>query len=111
MPVRRVLQHGQITIPKKIRQVLGLKKGDMAEVELEGETIVITPQKLVELSAVTHLKENLPERLTNPRYGEEALERALHKKAIDAPSLAQVRKITANVPSLSGLIAEDRDTV
>ena len=83
----------------------------MTEVELEGETIVIRPKKLVERRAVTHLKETLPKRLTNPRYGEEALERELHKRAIDAPSLAQVRKITANVPSLSGLIAEDWDTV
>lgn len=32
---------GQIVIPQKIRRVLGLKKGDLLEVELEGEIIRI----------------------------------------------------------------------
>ena len=109
MPVRRVLEHGQITIPKMIRQVLGLKKGDMAEFELEGDIILITPKKLVGHRVMTNPKEDLPARLTNPHYGEDALESALRKRAADAPSLAEVRKITAKVPSLSRLIAEDRD--
>jgi len=109
MPVRRVLEHGQITIPKPIRQILGLKKGDMAEVELEGDTIVITPKKLVKSHGTPQPQQELPERLTNPRYGEKALEAALHKRADNAVSLEEVRKITANLPSLSRLIAEDRD--
>lgn len=117
MPVRRVLDHGQITIPKKIREVWGIKKGDLAEVELEGETIVITPKKLVEPHTLRRLgevmmqpKSDLPQRLTNPRYGKEALDEALQTRAKDAPSLERVRKITANIPSLAHLIAEERDT-
>ncbi len=109
MPVRRVLEHGQITIPKKIRQLLGLKKGDLAEVGLQGDTIVITPKKLVAHRVVTQSPKELPERLTNPRYGEQALEAALRKRAEEAPSLEEVRKITAKLPSLSRLIAEERD--
>lgn len=47
MPMVRLLDHGQITIPKRFWEALGLKKGDVAEAELEGERIVFTPKKLV----------------------------------------------------------------
>jgi AbrB family looped-hinge helix DNA binding protein len=45
MPIVKVMQHGQITIPKKIRELLGLKEGDLADAELKGERIVITPKR------------------------------------------------------------------
>ncbi len=57
MPIVRIMQHGQITIPKKFREVLGLKKGDLAEAELEGAKIVITPQRLVKDKAWRDLSE------------------------------------------------------
>lgn len=47
MPIVKVMQHGQITIPKKIRETLSLEKGDLAEISLEGEKIVIVPKRLV----------------------------------------------------------------
>lgn len=47
MSVVKVMEHGQVTIPKEIRDALGLKKGDLAETELRGDEIVITPKKLV----------------------------------------------------------------
>ena len=55
MPIVRILQHGQVTIPKKFREALGLKKGDLAEAELEGGRIVITPKKLVRDKALQEL--------------------------------------------------------
>ncbi|MEK7395990.1 MAG: AbrB/MazE/SpoVT family DNA-binding domain-containing protein [Candidatus Poribacteria bacterium] len=45
MPIVRLMENGQVTIPKKFREVLGLRKGDLAEAELDGERIVITPKK------------------------------------------------------------------
>ena len=57
MPVVKILQHGQITIPKRFRETLNLKKGDLAEVELEGERIVITPKRLVKDKAWRELLE------------------------------------------------------
>ena len=36
MPIVKVLEHGQVTLPKQFRDVLGLQKGDLAEAELEG---------------------------------------------------------------------------
>jgi AbrB family looped-hinge helix DNA binding protein len=47
MPIVKLMQHGQITIPKKIRDILSLQKGDLAEINLEGDKIVIVPRRLV----------------------------------------------------------------
>ena len=57
MPVVKILQHGQVTIPKRFREVLGLKKGDLAEAELEEGRIVITPKRLVKDKAYRELLE------------------------------------------------------
>lgn len=61
MPIVRIMEHGQVTIPKKFREALGIKKGDIAEAKLEGERIVITPKKLVEDRALKELKAILKE--------------------------------------------------
>ncbi len=55
MPVVRISEHGQVTIPKPFREVLGLEKGDLAEASLEGERIVITPKKFVKDKAYQEL--------------------------------------------------------
>ena len=47
MAVAKVLEHGQIIIPKPNRESLGLKKGDVLDVRLEGDCVVIMPRKLV----------------------------------------------------------------
>lgn len=61
MPIVKVLEHGQITIPKRFRDSLGLKKGDLAEAELTGDRIVITPKRLVADKALQELKAILDE--------------------------------------------------
>jgi len=57
MPIVKIMQHGQITIPKKFREALGLRKGDLAEAELDGDCIVITPKRLVKDKALAELFE------------------------------------------------------
>ena len=47
MAIAKILEHGQITIPKPIRENLGLKKGDVVDSRIEGDCVVITPRKLV----------------------------------------------------------------
>jgi len=61
MPIVKIMQHGQVTIPKKIREILGLRKGDLAVAEIEGEKIVITPKRLVEDKALQQLRSVLAE--------------------------------------------------
>ena len=43
MSAIKILQDGRVTIPKYIRDTLGLKEGDIAEAKLEDGRIVITP--------------------------------------------------------------------
>ena len=45
MPVMKITENGQVTIPKKIRDELGLKKGDLVEAEQKNGQILITPKK------------------------------------------------------------------
>lgn len=61
MPTVKIMQRGQITIPKKFREILGLKKGDLAEAELEGDRLVITPKRLVEDKALQQLRSVMAE--------------------------------------------------
>jgi AbrB family looped-hinge helix DNA binding protein len=111
MSVIKILNHGQITIPKQIRDVLGLKRGYLAEAELEGDRIVITPKKLTPkketLSGIS--KKRMPERLTNPRYGREEQEKNFEAMASNAPGMEKVWQITERLPSFSELISEGRD--
>ncbi|ANF23043.1 AbrB/MazE/SpoVT family DNA-binding domain-containing protein [Thermococcus piezophilus] len=41
MPVTKVTRNYQITLPTEVRKALGIKEGELLEVELEGERIVI----------------------------------------------------------------------
>lgn len=45
MASAEILEHGQITIPKQIRERLGLKKGDVVEARIEVNCVVIMPKK------------------------------------------------------------------
>ena len=45
MAATKMLENGQITIPKQIRESLGLKKGDVVDARIEGDCVVITPEK------------------------------------------------------------------
>lgn len=46
MPLAKVKQKGQVTIPAGIREELGLHEGDYVEVTREGTRIVLTPQEV-----------------------------------------------------------------
>ena len=45
MAVTKIRERGQITIPKQIRESLGLQKGDVVDARIEGDCVGITPQK------------------------------------------------------------------
>ena len=52
----------------------------------------------------------LPQRLTDPLFGHEELNQRLQEMATAAPSIEQVWEITKNLPSLSKLLSEERDS-
>ncbi len=48
MTVVKVLRHGQITLPKSLREVLDIKEGDILEIELEQSCLVLRTKMLVD---------------------------------------------------------------
>ena len=52
MPVVKILRHGQITLPKEIRKILGVEEGDLLEVGLENARVFLQPKILVDKESV-----------------------------------------------------------
>ncbi len=48
----RVQRNGQVTIPREIRERLGLKKGDVVIVTLGGDAVVVRPLRAVTETAM-----------------------------------------------------------
>lgn len=52
MPVVKMLRHGQITLPKEIRKILGVQEGDLLEVGLENARVFLQPKVLIDKQTV-----------------------------------------------------------
>jgi AbrB family looped-hinge helix DNA binding protein len=50
MPVVKVTRNSQITIPKEIRDRIGIKEGDRVDISIEGDKVVV---RKVELEDIT----------------------------------------------------------
>ena len=48
MPFVKVLRGGQITMPKQLREVLEIKEGDILEVQMEKNKVVLKPKILMD---------------------------------------------------------------
>ena len=48
MPLAKVKQKGQVTIPAKLRRELGLAEGDYVDISRNGSRIVLTPKETVD---------------------------------------------------------------
>jgi AbrB family looped-hinge helix DNA binding protein len=46
----KVTRNGQITLPKSVREKLGVYEGDIVEIEIVGENAVLVPQKMIDKS-------------------------------------------------------------
>lgn len=46
----RVTRHGQVTLPASVRRALRIEEGDLVEVRLAGDDIIISPKKLIDSS-------------------------------------------------------------
>jgi len=52
MPLVKVLRHGQVTLPKEFREILGVMEGDFLEAEMDGSRIMLKPKAVVDREAV-----------------------------------------------------------
>jgi AbrB family looped-hinge helix DNA binding protein len=48
MPMVKVLRNGQVTLPKGLRKVLGIKEGDVLEVDFNKAGVFLKPKVLVD---------------------------------------------------------------
>lgn len=48
MPTVKIGRSRQVTIPKKLFEMLALKEGDYVDVEIKGHQIVLTPKALID---------------------------------------------------------------
>ena len=46
----KVTRNGQITLPASIRKKLGIEEGDVVEMSIEDEKVVLAPKKLIDKS-------------------------------------------------------------
>lgn len=69
MPLVKVKEKSQITLPVKVRRVLGIEEGDYLEAKVEGKRVVLIPQAVVE---------KFPE-ITLSSKGEQLLKEALEE--------------------------------
>jgi len=44
----KVTRHGQITLPASVRRELGIAEGDLIEISVEDEKVVLMPKKLID---------------------------------------------------------------
>jgi AbrB family looped-hinge helix DNA binding protein len=56
MPFVKVLRSGQITVPKEVRKVLGIKEGDVLEIALEKSGVVLKPKSLIDKESILSQK-------------------------------------------------------
>lgn len=50
MSLTKVTRHGQITIPAALRKQVGIEEGDLVELQIVDDHIVLTPKKLIDKS-------------------------------------------------------------
>lgn len=50
MTLTKVTRHGQITIPAVLRKQVGIEEGDLVELQIVDDHIVLTPKKLIDKS-------------------------------------------------------------
>jgi AbrB family looped-hinge helix DNA binding protein len=48
MPFVKVLRHGQVTVPKSLRKILGIEEGDVLEVVAENNGVLFKPKILLD---------------------------------------------------------------
>ena len=66
MDLSVVSSKGQVTIPKAVREALGLKPGDLVSLELEGDSVRLRFVPLVDQAFLQSLQSGLTEWVSDP---------------------------------------------
>jgi AbrB family looped-hinge helix DNA binding protein len=101
MPLVRIKTKGQITIPKKVRDALGLAEGDLIDIEIQNGRGIILPKRVVTAGPVPRLSPKELRLLEGARKKIETInEDMLHSQGLTREEAA--------VSAKAGLIARDQ---
>lgn len=66
MPVVRIREKYQVTLPSKIRKALGVEVGDFLEAEVEKDRIILKPKAIIDKGIQKALEDAKAERVYDP---------------------------------------------
>ncbi|MBF0343566.1 MAG: AbrB/MazE/SpoVT family DNA-binding domain-containing protein [Nitrospirae bacterium] len=69
MPLIRVMEHFQITIPSEIREKMQIKRGDFLEVYINGQEIVLRPKTIIDREEEERIEEEIAEGIQDYQEG------------------------------------------
>ena len=101
MPLVKIKTKGQITLPKKVRDGLGLVEGDLVEIDVQNGKGIIQPRRVVPAAPVPKLSAKEQRLLEQAQKKIETInEDVLHSKGLT--------RAEAEVAAKAGLIAQDQ---
>ena len=81
MPLVKVKEKYQVTLPASVRQRVGLAVGDLLEATVEGKKITLTPKSVVDRELALALEDMKKGRVYGPFSSAKAMIRSLHQEA------------------------------
>ncbi len=80
MPLVKVKNKYQVTLPAPVRQKAGLAVGDLLEAAVEGKRITLTPKSVVDRELALALEDVKQGRVYGPFRSAKEMIRSLHQK-------------------------------
>ncbi len=81
MPLVKVKEKYQVTLPAVVRQKAGLAVGDLLEATVEGTKITLTPKSVVDRELALALEDVKKGRVHGPFASAKAMIHSLHQEA------------------------------
>ena len=81
MPLVKVKDKYQVTLPASVRQKAGVAVGDFLEAKVQGKKITLTPKRVIDRELALALEDFRPGRFIGPFCTAKAAARALRRVA------------------------------
>ena len=81
MPLVRVKEKYQVTLPASVRRKAGLAVGDLLEANVEGKKITLTPKSVVDRELALALEDVRKGRVYGPFSSAKEMIQSLHREA------------------------------
>ena len=81
MPLVKIKEKYQVTLPASIRRKAGLAVGDLLEASVEGKKITLTPKSVVDRELALALEDVKQGRIYGPYLSAKEIIRSLHREA------------------------------